>query len=166
MSFLKYRIVERFMRFKKRFLITDEEDRLIGYVSKHPFSLRKKATLFDESDIPRLIIYKKPFSFRSTYFIEKEEQRIFRVFKTIGFRASIFVESLIAPDAFMIQGNIWYSEYAFYKNDQEFAHVSRDIWKIPDNYGVAIKEDEEDHLLILALVIVIDLIHDSRKKKS
>ena len=90
---------------------------------------------------------------------------MFRIWRTFGLKAEIFVESLIENDAFVIQGNIWSSEFSFYRNDEEFAHVSRNIWKIPDVYGVAI-EKNADHEIVLAMVIIIDLIKDRRKRRS
>ena len=165
MSFVKYRIKERFLAFKRRYLLYDDQDREIGYVSKHPFSLVKKATFYDLSDEVLFVISKKPFSFRPTYYIERRGEREMRIFRSLGFRPDIYVESLISSDAFMIQGNIWHSEYAFYKNDRGFAYVSRDIWKIPDSYGVAV-DQTEDELIVLCMVIIIDLMIDSRRRKS
>ncbi len=165
MSFNKFQIKEHFLKFTPRYTISDEHGYLIATVNKHPFSLSKKATYLDENGLEKLTIHKKKFSFRRTYFIHKNDQIICRIWKTFGFRPEIFVESLVEPDAFVIEGNILRSEYSFFKNDTEFAHVSRNIWKIPDQYGVAIKKDE-DQDIVLAMVIIIDLIQESRRRRS
>ncbi len=69
------------------------------------------------------------------------------------------------PDALFIKGNIWSSEYAFFKEDIELAFVTRKFWNIPDVYKAAIQDDEDQHL-ILALIVVLDLIKDDRRRKK
>lgn len=165
MNFIKYKVKQKIFSFNPRYIISDADDRLVATVSLKPFSFSQRATLYNESGEVVYQLSRKPFSFRSTYFITKDGRQFFRIFKTFGFKPKIFVEALEKPDAFMIQGNIWHSEYSFYKNDKEFAYVSRDLWKLADTYGVAIKEDE-DHYLILSMAIVIALINHRRKQRS
>ena len=162
MAYNKYKIKENFFSFTPRYTITDEEERLIGTANKHAFSFRKQITLFNDSDTEVSSIYKELFSFRRTYYIHKNGKRQFKIFKTFSLKPRIYVESLIHPEAFLIQGDIWSSEFAFYRDGIEFAYVSRNIWQIRDAYMAAIKE-EEDQFLILAVVVVIDLLRKSRK---
>jgi len=162
MSFVKYKVQEHFFSRKKGYTITDESGRLIGTVKRHFFSPVKRATFLNEAEDEVLTISRKLFSFRKTHFIQKKGIDVFRIFRTFSLKPTVFVESLTQPDAFAIQGNIWSSEYAFYKNNAEFAYVSRNIWKLQDAYQVAIQEDE-DQYLVLALVIVLSLMRKPKK---
>lgn len=162
MAFHRYKIKEHFLSFNPRYTITDDREQLVGTVNKHAFSPRKRATLYNDLEEEVSEIYKKLFSFQRTYFIHKDGIPHFRIFKTFGIKPRIYVESLTQPEAFYIQGDIWSSEYAFYRENKEFAFVSRKIWKIRDAYLAAV-EEEEDQYLILSVIIVLDFLRKSRK---
>lgn len=161
MEVTKLKIKEKALTFSPKYLISDEEDNLIAVAKKHIFSFSKKATLVDSFGEEILVIRVKPFALRSTYYIELEGEPVFRIVKRWGIKAKIEVDSLLDDDAYLIQGNIWSTEYALYRNDIEFAYVSKKLWSLTGTYGVAIIEEFDLHLII-ALVIVIDLISDQR----
>ena len=163
MAITKLKIKEESFSFDPKYIVTDEEETQIAIVKKHVFSLRKKATLTNSFGEEILVIKKIPFSFRTTFFIELDEEPVFKITRNFGWKSNVFVESLLDSDTYTIQGNIWSSEYAFYRNDVEFAYVSRKIWSLKDTYGIAILEEFDLHLMI-ALVIVLDLIYDRRKQ--
>lgn len=162
MAFYEYKIKEHFLSFNPRYTITDDRGQVVGQVEKHAFSPHKRATVYNDLEQEVAEIHKKLFSFQRTYYIHKSGIPHFRIFKTFGLKPRIYVESLTKPEAFYIQGDIWSTEYAFYRENKEFAYVSRKAWKIKDAYLAAIEEDE-DQYLILTIIIVLDFLRKSRK---
>ena len=164
MEFKKYKVKGKLFSIFGKYEIRDEHDHIV-YTAKSNF-LQTKVPLIDDLGHEVLVIKRKLFALRYTYFIEKRGEPLFKVVKTLGLKPTVFIESLSQPDAFLVEGNIWGTEYAFYKEDEEFAYVSGKMFNLPGLYGVAIK-DGEDKDAVLALVLIIDLIkRDKRRRRS
>ncbi len=162
MDFKKYKVRGRLFTFVAQYSITDEEDQLC-FSAKSNF-IQTRMPVNNSLGEEVLTIKRKWFSLRYTYFIEKEGVPVFKVWKSLTLKPRIFIESLVEPDAFLVQGNIWATEYAFYRGDKEFAFVSHKLFNIRGLYGVAIKP-EESHEIVLALVLIIDLIKKARRRR-
>ena len=162
MNFRKYKVKGKIFSLFGEYRISDQSDALC-YSAKSNF-LRTSMSIRDEFGQEVLMIRRKFLSLRYTFFIEKDDKPIFKVWKTLSFKPQVYIESLIEPDAFEIQGNIWATEYAFYREGLEFAYVSHKIWDIRGVYGLAIKE-EEDHSLVIALVLIIDMIKKANRRR-
>ena len=162
MEFKKYKIKGKLFSLFGEYTITDESDRLCYTAKTNLF--QTKLTIFDDSGNEVLLVRRKFFSFRYTFFIEKDGESIFKIWKTIAWKPEIFIESLVSPDAFLIQGNIWATEYAFYRENIEFAYVSHKLWNIRGVYGLAVKDGEDD-AVVLALVLIIDLIKKAKRRR-
>ena len=68
-------------------------------------------------------------------------------------------------DAFLVRGNFWGNEYRFYRDGEEFAYASKNIWNLTDEYGIAIHTDQEE-TLVLAVVVIINIIRGLRQSKG
>jgi uncharacterized protein YxjI len=164
MEFKKYKVKGKLFSIFGNYEISDENDHIV-YTAKSNF-FQTMVPLIDELGHQVLMIRRKIFSLRYTYFIEINGEPLYKVVKTLGLKPTVYIESLSRPDAFLIEGNIWGTEYAFYKENEEFAYVSGKMFNLPGLYGVAIKEGEDTHI-VLALVLIIDLIkRDKRRKRS
>ena len=64
-----------------------------------------------------------------------------------------------------VEGEIWEHEYVFVRGGQAVSTVSKTWWSLADTYGVEILGGE-DHILILASTVVIDLVHDEEERRS
>ena len=164
MEFKKYKVKGKLFSIFGKYEISDENDH-ISYTAKSNF-FQTKVPLLDDLGHEVLTIRRKVLSLRYTYFIERDGAPLYKVVKTLGLKPTVFIESLSQPDAFLVEGNIWGTEYAFYKENEEFAYVSGKMFSLPGLYGVAIKEGE-DPRIVLALVLIIDLIkRDKRRRRS
>lgn len=162
--FEKYKIKEKTWSFWGAYEIFNSNDRLIYEVKGEPFSFRSNYTMRNGDGIEVCQITRKIFSFNRKFFIRKNGVDLFRVVRSWNiFKSEIFVDSLQESDAFIIQGNIWQKEFAFYRNQNEFAYVSKKMWTFKDTYGVAVDESENIEI-VLALVVIIDLINSAKEK--
>ena len=162
MEFKKFKITGKSFTLRGNYTIHDDNDKEVYTVKGSPFL--RKFTMFNTLGEEVLQIRRKVFSLRFTYFIYKDDQQMFKIVRALGFRPSIFVESLIESDAFVMQGNVWDSEYAFYQEDKEFAYVSKKMWSLSGNYGVAIAQGWEEDI-VLAMVIIIDVIRRTKNRR-
>lgn len=162
MTFINYIVKKHIFSLAQNYTITDQEGYKIAHVKSPKFTLPHKGVFYDDMDNEVFTIRTKLFSFKRTYYLEKNDKAIFKVFKPWGFKPTVFVESLLDPDAFVIQGNFWSNEYAFYKNDIEFAYVTSSVINISGQYQVSI-ETNENQQLVLALVVILDML---RKRKN
>jgi len=161
-DFRKYKIKHNPFSFKHRYVITDEDELLIAEAKTNLFSSRFKTTIYDDFGDQVMRIRKKLFSFKRTFFIDIAGEPKYRIQRTFSFKPKIFVDALDEPDAFMVQGDIWGSEYAFYKDGEEFAFVSKKMWSFKGVYGIAVREGH-DHMPVIALVIVLSLMRNDKK---
>ena len=159
----KLKVAERFFGFDRNYTITDERDQMIAYANRFVFSWRKKISLYTPDDEHIYDVMHEPFSWGRTFTLEDEHGPLFYIKKEWGIKSKLHVESEISDDQYLIQGNIWSSEYSFYKNGEEFAFVTKKMWSLTGKYGIGILSDEDTHLVI-ALVLIIDLIIKRRRR--
>jgi uncharacterized protein YxjI len=74
-----------------------------------------------------------------------------------------FTVDVPGPDDLEAQGNLLDHEYAFTRAGRTVATVSKKWFSIRDTYGVEV-DDTEDHVLILASAVVIDLVCHGKPK--
>ena len=163
MTFKKFKIKGKFLSLHGHYTIYDAEDNIIYTVTGKAFS--RKFSMLNQDGEEVLKIKRKLFALRFTYFIFHDDIPVFKIVKSLGFKPTIFVESLTDPDAFLVQGNIWDSEYAFYQGDSEFAYVSKKMWSIGGVYGIAIAEGWNEELA-LAMVVIIDVIRRTKNRRK
>lgn len=156
MNFTKYKIKKEWS-LNHRYVVTDESGELVAEAKTNIWSARFRTLLYDSFGDPVLTIRRKIFSFNHTFFIDIDGVPKYRIQKTWSFRPKIFVDALDETDAFLVEGDIWGSEYAFYRSGEEFAYVSKKMWSLNAHYGLAVS-DEVDHMPVIALVIVLNLI--------
>jgi len=66
------------------------------------------------------------------------------------------------PDDLTVEGELWEHEYFFVRGGKTVAAVSKRWWTMADTYGVDVLDDE-DHVLILASTVVIDLVQEDER---
>jgi len=62
-----------------------------------------------------------------------------------------------------VQGNILDHEYSIKQGLKKVAEVSKKWFRITDTYGVEV-EDDQNHILILAIAVVIDMMAHEEEK--
>lgn len=163
MGFISYKIKERTLK-KRRYTVTDEKDHPYATFVRNRISFKKETEMLDEYDNVVYKLSRKTFSFKKEHYInDPNDQPLYRIFRPLGFNKEIYVESMTEPDALYVKGNLWKSEYSFYRDDVKISFVTREIWKLRDTYSVSILPNE-NHYLILAITVVLDMIRESNKK--
>jgi uncharacterized protein YxjI len=165
LSFKKFKIKEKVWSLRQDYRILDENDNLLYRTDGSKFSFKNKTVLLDASGEEIVRIEKKLLTMRPTYLIIKEGQPLFKIVKRFTLKPRIIVESLTDSDAFLVEGNLWGNEYRFVANDEEFAFVSKDIWKLADTYGIAMHPDSREDIN-LAVILIIDMIKDEQEQAA
>ncbi len=163
--FKKFKLEKSIWSFTPTYTITDELDVLQYEAKRFVFKWAKVAELFDAMGQHLLTIRTKPFSWKSTYFIDIDDVPTYRFVKSFRLKDRIFVDSLTEADAFIIEGNFWSNEYKFIQKDCEFAYVSKKMWSMRDSYGIAI-DQSYDPAIIISCVIMIDNIKEKQRSAA
>lgn len=160
-DFKTFKIKNNLWSFKQRYRVTDANDHEVYHGKTKTWSFTSHTTLYDAEGYEVLKIYRKLWSWKFTFFIEIDGERRFRVVRSFGFKPKIFVDAYCEEDAFYLQGDIWGSEYAFYRGDEEIAYTSKKMWSLKNVYGLAVKPGEDEEIAI-AVVITLDLMRKAR----
>ncbi len=152
-----YVIKERFFDIGDDFDITDEDGRLVLHVDGKVLSPRGRMVLEDPSGREVASVHRQLVSLRETYTITIGEAKAAEVrkkfFTPFGERFTIDVPG---PDDLEMRGNLFDHEFSVSRGGREVANVSKRWLSLRDTYAVRIAEGE-DHLLILASVLALDL---------
>ncbi len=157
MDFRKYRIKEKMWSFNDEYKIYDQNE-MLAYVAKGKKFVFKKHLVFSDWQGKELfMIRQKMWTFKFTFFLQKEDRDLCKVIRNFSLKPVIEVHSLDEDYNLTVRGNLWGNQYHFYHGEDEIAFVSKDLWKLAGHYGVAIREDQHD-AKILATVVIIDII--------
>ncbi len=160
-----YLIKERFFDIGDDFDITDEDGRLILHVDGKVLSLRGRLVIEDPSARELASVHRQLISLREKYTITVGDEKAAEVrkkfFTPFGDRFTIDVPG---PDDLEMKGDLLDHEYVVERGGREVANVSKRWLSLRDTYAVRI-HDNEDHLLILASVLALDLA-GARKDKD
>ncbi|GAA3625337.1 LURP-one-related/scramblase family protein [Kineosporia mesophila] len=158
-----YLIKERFFDIGDDFDITDEDGRPVLHVDGKVLSLRGRLVIEDPSGQEVASVHRQLISLRETYTITVGDQKAAEVkkkfFTPFGDRFTIDVPG---PDDLTMKGNLLDHEYSVERGGREVANVSKRWFRIRDTYAVRVAEGE-DHLLILASVLALDMAGSSKK---
>lgn len=96
------------------------------------------------------------FSLMPKYEIHIGQKQFATITREFSWFKKRFSLDVPGPNDYTIRGNFWDYEYEFERSNRIVANVSRKYWTWADTYGVEI-EKGEDHLSILAAVVVVSL---------
>lgn len=154
---MKYKLRQELWTFGDDFTIEDEAGNPCYFVDGKMLSIGDKLSFqdMDGNELARIQ--------QVALTIGKRHQilRNGKVFATVKkglftfFREAFTVEDPASGD-FDIQGDAKDHEFEFIRNGETIASVSKEYFAMSDTYGVEIN-DGEDHVLILAIAVVIDM---------
>ena len=167
-----YLIKERFFKLGNDSEITDDDGRTVFQVDGKVFSPRGRLVINDPAgnEVAELMFrseVKAPFvALRPTYTIKiggekvaEVRKRFFRLFR------DRYVVDVPGPDDLKMKGSLLDHEFTISRNGDEIASVSKRWISIHDTYAVKIA-DGENHLLILAVALALDLAEEREAKKE
>ncbi|GAB3263619.1 LURP-one-related/scramblase family protein [Kineosporia babensis] len=152
-----YVIKERFFDIGDDFDITDEDGRLVLHVDGKVFSPRGRLVIEDPSGQELASVHRQLIALRETYTIKVGDAKAAEVRKKF-FTPFVdrFTIDVPGPDDLEMKGDLFDHEYTVSRGGREVANVSKRWLSFRDTYAVRIDEGE-DHLLILASVLALDL---------
>jgi uncharacterized protein YxjI len=161
-----YLIRERFFGLGEDSDITDEHGRPILHVDGKVLSLRDRLVLRDPNGREVAQVQRKLASMRPTYQISVGGEQTATVRKKLF---TPFVDrytiDIPGPDDLEITGDLFDHEFTVRRGGQVVATVSKAFLTMRDTYAVDIAPDQ-DHLLILASVLALDLAEDRERKQQ
>ena len=159
-----YRIRERFFDIGNDFDILDDDGNIAFHVDGKALSLRDKLVIEDPSGQEVASVHRHLVALRPTYEItvggEKAAEVRKKLFTPLRERFTI---DLPGSDDLEMKGDLFDHEFTVERDGDEIASVSKRWLTIRDTYGVRIA-DGEDHVLILASVLALELAIAREKK--
>jgi uncharacterized protein YxjI len=161
-----YLIRERFFRMGEDSDITDEAGQPVLHVDGKVLSLRDRLILRDPDGREVAQVHRKLAALRPTYEISVGGQEIAEVrkrfFTPFGDRFTIDIPG---PDDLEMTGDLFDHEFTIRRGDQTVATVSKRWFSVRDTYAVDIAPGE-NHLMILASVLALDLAEDRERRRQ
>lgn len=155
---MRYVMKQKLFAFGDDFTIKTEDGREAFFVDGKVFTLRQKLSFQDMQGKELALIQKKLLAWGPTYEVYRSgelyavvKKRLFTLFR------ARFTVDVPGPNDLEAAGSFLDREYTFTRRGQLVATVSKKWFRWVDTYGVDIV-DEEDHVLILASTVVIDMV--------
>src|SRR5262245_29228196 len=154
---MRYIMKEKLFSFGDDFYIRDEGGNDVFFVDGRALSIGDKLSFQDTSGTELAFIKQKLLSWGPTYQIYRNGELWATVKKELfTFLHCRFSVDVPGPDDLEAAGDFLEHEYVFTRHGSEVATVSKKWFSWTDTYGVDIAENE-DHILILASTVVIDM---------
>ncbi len=155
---MRYLMKQKLVCWGDDFRIKNEAGEDVFSVDGRAFSLVKKLSFQDLNGNELAYIRQKLLSWGPTYEITRGEELLAVVKKHLFtlFRCKFTVD-VPGPDDLEAQGSFLDMEYSFERGGRKVAEVSKRWFTWNDTYGVDIAAGE-DHVLILASTVVIDMV--------
>ena len=163
---MRYVLRQKMLAWGDDFTIRDERDEPAFYVDGKLLSLGSKLSFQDAARNELLSIRQKLLAWRPTYHLLRRGRLtavVQRKLLTV-FRPRFFIRVVDGPDL-SVQGDLLGYDYAFTREGQEVARVSKKWFTLADTYGVEVAA-RQDPVLILACAVVIDLMCKAGKRLS
>jgi uncharacterized protein YxjI len=161
-----YLIRERFFRLGDDSEITDESGRPVLHVDGKVLSLRNRLVIRDPAGREVAEVHRHLVALRPTYEVtiggEKAAEVRSRFFTPFREKFTIDVPG---PDDLELKGNLFDHEFTVRRGGDTVATVSKRWFTIRDTYAVDVAEGE-NHLLILASVLALDLALDRERRNQ
>ncbi|MFQ5463431.1 MAG: LURP-one-related/scramblase family protein [Phycisphaerae bacterium] len=163
---MRYMLKQKMFSLGQDFTILDASGDRAFVVDGKAFSFGQKFSFQDAHGHELLFVRQRHFAWRPTYLIFREGKRIAVVTrKPFTFFRSIFFVNLVGAGRIVVEGAMWEHEYAFKRKRATIATVSRKWFSWADTYGVEISDDE-DHPLLLAVAVILDLMCQAKAAAS
>jgi uncharacterized protein YxjI len=152
-----YVVREKFFDIGDDFDILDDGGNKVFHVDGKVLSLRDKLVIEDMAGREVAAVHRRLVAIRPTYKITIGGEEAAEVRKNLftPFRDKFTID-VPGPHDLEMKGNLFDHEFTVERDSRDVASVSKRWFTVRDTYGVDIV-DGEDHVLILAGVLALDL---------
>ncbi|TYQ12961.1 UNVERIFIED_CONTAM: uncharacterized protein YxjI [Acetivibrio alkalicellulosi] len=158
---MRYIVRQKIFSLRDSFTIKDEFENDVYIVKSQLLSFGNKLRIFDTQENELCFIEQQLFRLMAEYNIYTEGELSATVKKKFALFKNDF-DITSSKGQYYVDGSLFAYEFNIYKDGKLVGSVSKKYFSFSDTYGVEIN-DEEDQLLILALVIVIDMVCHNNK---
>jgi uncharacterized protein YxjI len=139
--------------------IENEKGEQVYQIDGKALRLRKTLLFKDHSGQELCRILEKMIAIRKSMYIEGPDGRLLATVTKAMIRLlrEHFTVSIEGQPEIEIQGNALDHEYKFEQQGHTIAETSKKWFRVADSYGVEI-EPGQDHLLILAVTVAVDML--------
>lgn len=162
---MRYLMKQKLFSWGDDFTIKNEAGQDMFFVDGKAFSFGNKLSFQDLQKNELAFIRQKLLSWGPTYEITRNgavaavvKKHLFTLFRCR------FTVDVPGPDDLEAQGNFLDLEYTFTRGGETVAEVSKRWFSWADTYGVEIRPNEDD-VLILASTVVIDMVCHADEKR-
>jgi uncharacterized protein YxjI len=107
----------------------------------------------------------RPFNlFKTIIKVSAGEKELATLTKKFTFMKSE-IEIETSEGAFFLEGNAWDTDFTIIKGDEEIAKISRKTFRSKDKYGIAVREDI-DNKLIVGIIMGIEFIIQIKRARN
>jgi uncharacterized protein YxjI len=158
-------IRERFFSIGDDFDVLDEHGNKVFHVDGKVLSVRDRLVIEDPSGREVASVHRQLVALRRTYTISIGGEKAAEVRKNLftPFRDKYTID-IPGPHDLEMRGDLLDHEYTVERGGQEIATVSKRWLSIRDTYAVNVVEGE-DHLLILAAVLALELAQSRAERE-
>ncbi len=164
MEIYKFRIRKKLFSLSNQYLIYDDQDNMQFRAKGSLFTIRKRLKVYDLEDQVIAEIISEFNLFKPKYRIILSDNE-YRLVSSWNLRERIIADSQWGGDAFIIQSNLLHTEFTFRRAEDEFAFLSKRIFQLEREYGLAVKSSE-NLALVLSSVLVLDLVKTQKKQSG
>jgi uncharacterized protein YxjI len=152
-----YVIRARFFSIGDDFDITDDDGQVVYHVDGKVFTLRNRLVIEDPDGREVAAVERHLVALRPTYAVTIGGEKAADVRKHFftPFRDRFTVD-IPGPGDLEVTGDLLDHEFTVERDGEQVAAVSKRWFSLRDTYGIQVAEGE-DHLLVLASVLAVDL---------
>lgn len=163
---MRYVMRQKILSLADSFTIKDEQERDVYVVKGKLFSFGDKLSFQDTAGNELVYIDQRLLNWGPTYELWRGEELLAVVKRQLfSFIHHRFTVDVPGPNDLEAEGDFLDHEYTFTRGGSVVATVSKRWFSWTDTYGIEIA-DGEDHVLVLASAVVVDMVcHDDSKRR-
>ena len=156
---MQYVLKQKLVSLGNNFTIKDVEGHDAFQVKGELMSLGDKLSFQDLDGNELIYIEQKVFNWVGTYEIWRNGKMLADVKRDLfSFRRHRFTVDAPGPDDLEAVGDFLNFEYIVNRGDRKIATITRQLFHLSDTYWVQIDDDETDHVLVLAIAVIIEVV--------
>ncbi len=154
---MKLYIKQRVFSWRDRFAVKDAQGADLYFVEGELFSLGKKLHIMDASGKEAAQLQQQLFTLMPRFEVKVREHTIAQIVR----KFTLFFQryEVVGPD-WTVEGSFWDHDYTVEKDGSPVASIYKEWMSWGDSYVLDITDDE-NALLVLAVVLAIDAANES-----
>ena len=155
----RYVVKEKFWSLRSKFRIQTPDERVAYQVEGRLFSIGAKLSFQDPDGHELAFIEQKVLSFLPRYRILVGGKVVAELRKSFTFFKPHF-RMRVRGEEYEIQGSLFHYDFEFRRRGRLAGRVSKAVWAWTDSYGVEVGNDEDDVVILCAVIVIDQCLHN------